>query len=117
MSELAYQEIEKSSSNVVHGKFSDRDTETARSLLRRAIDAYQLEMKNIQNPAPPNTWVVYPKGRKPQKRIEKSPGEIRQHSITPKQAAEWELARLRRERKQELTVIIYELSRVLARGF
>lgn len=102
--------------NVVHGNFPNRDTETARDLLRRTIDAYQSEMKSIQNPAPPNTWVVYPKGRKPQKRIELRTGKIRSHSITPKQAAEWEQARVRRERKQELIVIIDELSRVLARG-
>jgi hypothetical protein len=116
MSDLAYQEIEKSSSNVVHGKFSDRDTETARSLLRKAIEAYQLELKAIKDPAPANTWVIYPVGRKPQKRIEVSLGKVRQHTITAKQAAEWEQARVRREKKQELTVLIDELYRVLHRG-
>lgn len=102
--------------NVVHGKFSNRDTETGRTLLLKAIEAYQLELKAIQNPAPANTWVIYPKGRKPQKRIETSPGKVRQHSITPKQAAEWEQSRVRREKKQELTVLIDELYRVLQRG-
>jgi hypothetical protein len=102
--------------NVVHGKFANRDTETGRSLLMRAIEAYRLELTSIKNPAPANAWVVYPKGRKPQKRIEISPGKIRQHSISPKQAAAWEQARIRREKKQELTVLIDELSRTLARG-
>lgn len=102
--------------NVVHGKFSNRDTETGRTLLLKAIEAYQLELKAIQQPAPANTWLVRPKGRKPQIRIETSPGKIRSHSITAKQAAEWEQSRVRREKKQELIVLIDELYRVLQRG-
>jgi hypothetical protein len=115
MSELAHVE-NIVLDNVVHGKFPDRDTETARSLLRRAIDAYQLELKAIQNPAPANTWVIYPKGRRPQKRVERSSGKIQQYAISPKEAADWEQARVRREKKQELTVLIDELYRVLQRG-
>lgn len=103
--------------NVVHGKFLNRDTKTARSLLRETIEAYELELKSIQNPAPANTWVVYIKGRKPQKRIELASGKIRQYTITPKEAAEWEQSRVRREKKQDLTVLIDELYRVLSRGY
>lgn len=106
-------EIEESGI-VVHGKFGNRDT--GRDLLRKAIEAYQQELEAIENPAPANTWVIYPVGRKPQKRIEISPGKIRAYSISPKEAAEWEQARIRREKKQELTVLIDELYRSLSRG-
>jgi hypothetical protein len=102
--------------NVVHGKFLNRDTETARELLGRAIEAYEKEWRDIKDPASANTWVVYPAGRRPQKRIEVSPGKVRQHAISAKEAAQWELARVRRERKQELTTIINELRSVFYRG-
>jgi hypothetical protein len=113
MSQLAIDDI---LDNVVHGKFPNRDTETGRTLLLKAIDAYQLELKAIQNPAPANTWVIYPKGRRPQKRVELSSGKVRQYSISAKEAGDWEQARIRREQKQELTVLIGELYRVLQRG-
>jgi hypothetical protein len=89
---------------------------TGRSLLSSAIRAYQEELKQITDVAPPNTWVVYPDKGKPKHRTLLDNGKVRQVTISSAQAAKWEQSRLRRERKQSLTVLIDELIQVLARG-
>ena len=105
MSQIAYQK----ESNVV--PFPT----TGRSFLRQAIDGYQQELREIKNCAPANTWIVSV-GDKLYKRMKWSSGKITQRKITATQRNKFELARARRDRKVELTVLIDELTRSMGRG-
>ena len=89
---------------------------TGRSLLRQAIEGYQQELSQIKDCASPNTWVVSVGDKGLYMRTKLPSGKISQRKLTITQRNKFEEARARRDRKAELTVLIDELARSLARG-
>lgn len=89
---------------------------TGRSFLRQAIEGYQQELSQIKDCAPANTWVVSVGDKGLYKRTKLASGKITQRKLTITQRNNFEEARARRDRKVELTVLIDELARSMARG-
>jgi hypothetical protein len=89
---------------------------TGQSLLRQAIEQYQKELEAIEDVAAPNTWIVSIPSLGLVRRTKQPSGKTTQKKLSPDESREFQQAKLRRDRKSELTTLIDELSRSLHRG-